>query len=315
MTVDDRIAELVTLLKSNRRVTRRDLQIRWECVPITVHRTIARARKKGYRIEARQGCYHLLKESSVEVPNLVLGAGELAALLGLTHWLEILGSGVLKSQLAPIRARLESDLEKQGLELAGWKERIRLLPMHYRRVNPDLLHCAAQATLQRKKVEFEFKGTRDAKFRLRQVSPQTLVRYRDNWYLDARDHASSSLRCFALSRMRNLRILRDSAQEIPRRELDGHFAKSYGIFAGRPRRYATLIFSGEAARFVSEEQWHPDQRLTLLADGRWSLKFPCGDIRELARDVMRYADEVVVAGPEDLRLAVDKMVHRAAKNR
>lgn len=312
MTVDERIGVLVSLLKVGRRITRRDLEVKWKCTSITVHRTIARAREKGFEIEVRAGRYHLRDNDAIELPGIRLGADELSALLGLTHWLDVLGSGILKARLAPIQARLEADLGRNGVELKEWKERIRMLPMHFRSVDPDLLQSSAEVTLQRIQAEFEFKGVRDAACRLRRVSPQSLVRYRDNWYLDAWDHAQSTLRCFALSRMRRFKAVSERARDIPRAELDAHFAASYGIFAGRAPRVARLVFSGEAARFVAEERWHPKQKASPLADGELRLEFPCGDIRELARDVMRYADEVRVLGPEELREAVRGMVRRAA---
>ncbi len=315
MTVDDRIAQLISMLKSGRRVTRKGLEAKWNCTAITVHRTLARAREKGFHIEPREGCYHLGEDARIELPGIRLGADELAALLGLSHWLEVLGSGVLKSHLAPIQKRLITDLERLGLGLGDWKERIRLLPMHFRPVDPDVLINTAQATLRRKQAGFEFKGSHDSGFRARMVSPQSLVRYRDNWYLDAWDHVRSELRCFALSRMRQFHVLAEAAQEVERLKLDAHFAESYGIFAGRARKIAKLVFTGEAARFIAEERWHPKQRVSLQADGRLRLELPCGDVRELARDVMRYADEVEVLGPDELRETVDAMIRRAAASR
>jgi proteasome accessory factor C len=289
--------------------------MKWECSALTVHRTIAHAREKGFSISPRKGCYQLEVDESIEIPGFRFAPEELAALLGLSHWLEVLGSGVLKERLGPIHTRLEAMLQKRNLDPAEWKERIRLLPMHFRPVDPDVLLGASRAVLQGKAVGFEYKGVRDSKFRLRKVSPQTLVRYRDNWYVDAWDGDESKLRSFALSRMRGFYLLQEAAQQIPRPRLDAHFAEAYGIFAGRARRTAKMVFSGEAARFIAEEHWHPNQRMSFLNGGRLRLEFPCGDVRELARDVMRYADEVEVIGPEELREAVAAMVRRATASK
>jgi predicted DNA-binding transcriptional regulator YafY len=112
--------------------------------------------------------------------------------------------------------------------------------------------------------------------------------------------------------MRDFHVLPEAAKEVERPKLDTHFAEAYGIFAGRARQMAKLVISGEAARYIAEERWHPKQRMSLQADGRLRLDLPCGDVRELARDLMRYVDEVEVLGPEELREAVDGMVRRAA---
>jgi predicted DNA-binding transcriptional regulator YafY len=314
MSVDHRISGLVSLLRAGRRFTRKDLQSKWGCSPLTVHRTLARAREKGFRIELKKGFYRLLEDSAIELPGLALGAEELAALLGLSHWLDVLGAGILKPRLAAIQSRLEKELNRLNLDLDAWKERVRLLPMHFRPVDPDILVGVSQATLLRKQAEFEYKGVRDRAYRMRQVSPQTLVRYRDNWYLDAWDHGNSDLRSFAISRMRRFRALTEPALDLRRADLDAYFGKSYGIFAGRPRRTARLLFSGKTARFISEERWHPDQRMSALPNGQVRLEFPCQDVRELARDVMRYADEVTVLGPVMLRKMVQEGIRTASRN-
>jgi predicted DNA-binding transcriptional regulator YafY len=64
----------------------------------------------------------------------------------------------------------------------------------------------------------------------REFSPQRLVHYRDNWYLDA--------------------VLKTG----------------YGLFAGEAERRAVLRFSPERAQWVSKEKWHPSQVGTLLAE-------------------------------------------------
>ncbi len=313
MSVTDRILDLIAHLRRGRRPTTNDLKSRWRCSKPTVYRTVDKAKKKGHLIEFRGGRYHLLDDGKIELPGIRLNADELAGLLGLSHWLETLSSGVLKSRLAPIHSRLKTDLEDQGLRVEDWENRIRLLPMQYRSVDPEILLDAARATLARHRVEFEFRGSRDERYRLRKTSPQSLVRYRDNWYLDAWDHEASKLRCFALSRMRAFRVMNTSAREISQRDLDAHFAESYGIFAGRADRKARVVFTGEAARFIAEEKWHPKQRMTSLPGGRLRLEMPCRDMRELARDVMRYVEDVESVEPSELREILAGRVKRAAE--
>ncbi len=316
MSVTERLDDLLSLLKSRPRgVEVKFLKERWNCSPETARRMLARAveeRRVSYVAEdVKRGRYRLDPEARIEAPGLFFHPDELASLLGLAHWMETLGPPVLKDRIDPIRALLEERLRAHGIASDAWGERIRLLPMHFRRVNPEILIAAADATLRRRRLELDYKGFEDADYRLRRLSPQSLVRYRDNWSLDAWCHESRGLRQFVLSRARGIRVLGGEAREVPREKLDAHFAKPYGIFAGRARHKALLIFEGKAARIVAEECWHPKQRSLDLMDGRFRLEFPCGDVRELARDVMRFADEVRVESPPELREAVEGMVKRA----
>ncbi len=69
------------------------------------------------------------------------------------------------------------------------------------------------------------------------------MHYRDNWYLDAWDHGKRALRTFAVERIRDPRLLDLHAKDIAENKLNHHFTASYGIFAGKPKRKALLIFT------------------------------------------------------------------------
>lgn len=316
MSPRSKTLDLIGLMRKRKRgLRRKDLELRWSCSAATVRRVVQEAKDEfGLPIfyDPSQGAYLCDTELAVELPGLWFGDEELAALLGLSHWLDAQASGILRDLLDPLRARIESMLHDREIRFADWRERIRFLPMAARAVQPGLLPPVARAVLDRKRLAFAYKGVHAAGYTQREVSPQALVRYRDNWLLDAFCHKQNALRSFALSRMKDARVLPQSASEIPRKELDRHFAEAYGIFAGRARYKASLVFEGLAARLVEGESWHPEQKLHALPGGKVRLEFPCGDLRELVRDLMRYADEVTVDGPERLRKDLADMVARAA---
>ena len=79
---------------------------------------------------------------------------------------------------------------------------------------------------------------------------------------------------------------------------------SYGIFAGSPQAWARLRFSPQRARWVKNEQWHPEQRQVLAADGSLELEVPYSDERELVGDVLRHGAQVQVLAPPALQARV-----------
>ena len=91
---------------------------------------------------------------------------------------------------------------------------------------------------------------------------------------------------------------------MPATELDENFASSYGIFSGKPKDTAVLRFSAERARWVADEQWHPQQIGKFLHDGRYELQLPYADSRELIMDILKHGAEVEVILPAVLRQAV-----------
>jgi predicted DNA-binding transcriptional regulator YafY len=138
----------------------------------------------------------------------------------------------------------------------------------------------------------------------REISPQRLVHYRENWYLDAWCHMRNALRTFSMDRVQAAEICATRAMDVPEAELDEVLGSGYGIFAGRDVTWAKLRFSPAAARWVAAESWHPKQRGSYEADGSYILEIPYSDDRELVRDILRHGADVEVVTPASLREAV-----------
>jgi predicted DNA-binding transcriptional regulator YafY len=65
-------------------------------------------------------------------------------------------------------------------------------------------------------------------------------------------------------------------------------------------QWATLLFSREVARWVSNERWHPKQKGHLLNDGSYELKIPYSKDTELLMDILKYGTGVKVIAPKEL---------------
>src|SRR5690606_33394827 len=140
----------------------------------------------------------------------------------------------------------------------------------------------------------------------REISPQRLVHYRDNWYLDAYCHLREDLRSFSVDAIRAAHMLEAPAQEVAEDRLEALLGSGYGIFSGETVAWARLRFTPERARWVSAEQWHPSQRTRFEDDGSFVLEVPYSDPRELLMDVLRHGAEAEVLGPPELRAAMKR---------
>ena len=147
----------------------------------------------------------------------------------------------------------------------------------------------------------------------RVISPQRLVHYRDNWYVDAWCHLRKDLRSFAVDAIRAAEPLDERAKEIPKAELDDYLKGGYGIFAGKKVAWAKLKFSPLAARWVATQNWHSKQKGELEKDGSYCLSLPYSDDRELVMDILKYGPDVEVLEPEALRKRVAGQLGAAAK--
>ena len=135
----------------------------------------------------------------------------------------------------------------------------------------------------------------------REVSPQRLVYYRANWYLDTWDHLRNDIRSFSLDAVRKAEMLATKARDVPDAQLDEVLAAGYGIFGGRKVQWAVLRFSAERARYVSLEEWHPKQKARWEKDGRYVLEVPFSSEKELVMDILKHGAEVEVLAPPSLR--------------
>lgn len=277
------------------------------CSRATLYRDIAFLRDAlGAPIESGDGeeatfRYAADEAERFELPGLWLTSEELAALLALNELLGRSDPGVLAGALAPFRARIERLLSDHASGRTLPVERIRVLASGSRRLDQGVFRTVAGALLNRQRLKFGYRARSTDAPTDRVVSPQRLAHYRDNWYLDAWDHSRDALRSFALDRMRAPASLDEPALDREATELDAHLASSYGIFSGAPKAWATIRFSPHAARWVADEHWHSQQEGTRLPDGRYELKLPYSNSRELLMDVLKYGPDAEIVAPVSLR--------------
>ena len=142
----------------------------------------------------------------------------------------------------------------------------------------------------------------------RRVSPQRLIYYRDNWYLDAWCHLRQGLRSFSIDAIQALEITSKAAVEIDALELNRELESGYGIFSGAATREAVLRFSPEIARWISRETWHPEQSSNYDHDDFYILRVPYSQDTELVMDILKYAAAVEVLEPPELRARVKQRI-------
>ena len=65
-----------------------------------------------------------------------------------------------------------------------------------------------------------------------------------------------------------------------------------------------LRFSPAAARWVADEEWHPEQVGRLEKGGHYVLEVPYADPTELIMDILRHGHHVEVLEPAALRVEI-----------
>ncbi|OGT22413.1 MAG: hypothetical protein A2V90_03295 [Gammaproteobacteria bacterium RBG_16_57_12] len=262
----------------------------------------------GYRYDEAPGA------APFELPGLWFNPTEIHALLTCHQLLASLQPGLLEPHIRPLQQRLRKILDESDHSWEEVARRVRILPHATRRVPPEHFSAVASALLTRKRLRLQYHGRARGEATEREVSPQRLVHYRDNWYLDAWCHLRGSLRTFSLDSIQHAERLDQPTHDIPEDELDQYFSSAYGIFSGHADHMAILRFTPERARWVAHEHWHPGQQGEWLSDGRYELRIPYGDPRELIMDILKFGPDVEIVCPEELRRAVKKRMAQTLRH-
>jgi proteasome accessory factor C len=303
----DRIFQLHVILSQRRTpIPLEELMAKLECSKSTVLRTINTLKNHlnaPVVFDADAGGYKYGKPETgeaFELPGLWFTAHELQALALMQRLIKDAGGGLLEEHFGALAKRLDELTKHQRLNLGEAAQRLRFPAIAARPAGTNF-NTVAQATLKRQKLWLEYHARSTDEVTERTVSPQRIVHYREAWYLDAWDEGKDALRSFSIDRIRRATVLDERALDVPEAELDDHYATAYGIFGGKADKVAVLRFTPERARWVADEQWHPQQEGTWLADGSYELRIPYREAQELVMDVMRHGPSVEVIAPTLLR--------------
>jgi predicted DNA-binding transcriptional regulator YafY len=306
----ERLYKIQRLLESGRPISAVEFLQKLEVSRATFRRDLSYLRDRlGAPIEwDTEASGYVLKnaaradQKAHALPGLWLSEQEIHGLLTAIQLLTSLElQGLISTQIKPLRERLENLLAQESYSVEEIRHRIHLAPLGHRHAADSLFQVVSHGLLSRKRVFIRHFGRKEAEVTEREVSPQRLTYYRDNWYLDAFCHLRDDLRMFALDAIEDAKVLDKPAVSVDDAVLKQEFDRSYGIFAGRQVNTAVLKFSPFRARWVAKEIWHPDQKSSLLDDGSYVLEVPFSDDRELILDLLRQGKEVEVLAPIELR--------------
>ena len=299
------IEDFMTSLEISRATFKRDLDYLRDRMnaPIVYDRSMG-----GYRFDKPNA------GDKIELPGLWFSEKEATALVLMQHLLANLDtSGLLSPHIAPLMDIVDGILGQSEVSAKELRKRIKVFGMSARKNVLENFEEVGVSLLKRQRLQLSFYSKGKNELTERAVSPQRLIFYRDNWYLDAYCHFRKGLRSFAMDGIRTAHVLEDKATEVPEKELHENFAESYGIFSGKATQRAKLRFTPEKARWVSAETWHGQQVSSFDKDGNYTLEFDYNQDPELVMEIMKHGDGVEVMGPASLKSKVRAELEKALK--
>ncbi len=251
-------------------------------------------RYRRYRITAGLSALFLVP-SAEELADLELAAqmlherGESARAASLRD----LGRRNLAALRERQRTRLEPDVETLTLTQLPVTT-----PGPHVAVDPGILSACQTALLAQKLLRFGYPSA-SGESRTRTAAARGLL-IGSRSYLVATESESADPVLFRLDRLSDVEITGSAAWPDPEFDLDSYRAKSFGVYQERPFR-VHLVFDAQVAESAGSFRFHPGQEVARLDDGRLSVEFTSGGLRELAWHLMTWGPTVTVVSPEGLR--------------
>lgn len=312
----ERFYKIERMLRELRVVTFATMRERLEVSPATLKRDLEYMRNRLHApidYDREAGGYRLAESAHAaeryELPGMWFSPAEIHALLTMQHLIANLRTGgLIGPHLAAVTKRLQAALGQGTGDVDELRRRVKVLGMATRDIRLEHFELVGSALLRRRQLRIVYFARGRGEESERDISPQRLVHYRDNWYLDAYCHVRDDLRSFAVDAIREADMRDTPAIDVPEDELDARLGSGYGIFSGKDVTWATLKFTPARARWVSAEQWHPAQRSRTESDGSYVLELPYSDPRELVMDILRHGADVEVLAPPALRAEAQRII-------
>jgi predicted DNA-binding transcriptional regulator YafY len=150
------------------------------------------------------------------------------------------------------------------------------------------------------------------------VDPYQIV-FRDGfWYLVAFCHLRDEIRLFRVDRIQQLELTADSFLKPTGFDLEAYLGSAWQMERGQEFGF-TVRFSGDAARYVQETQFHPSQQVQALGERQQAIgdndeviftAKACG-LKSVARWILAFGSEAEVLEPIELRELVIKQIQVA----
>lgn len=264
-------------------------------------------RERGYILEDKGW-----SSGKLGLPKAWFSASEIYALLMIHELASHIGPGLLTEHLQPLITRVTLMLSAAEDTPEDVRARVRLLNSASKRSGSPYFEIVARAAVKRRRLKLLY-FTRSRNDRSeRVVSPQVIVHYKENWYLVAWCHKADGLRMFALDAIEEAVLMKEPAKSVAKKLVEEIVGRDFGIYFGKERKLAKLLFTAKQAPWVRSETWHKDQVGESTDDGGFLLTVPYSDPRELVLEILRYGPDVRVLEPTELQQVVAQRLRAAA---
>jgi hypothetical protein len=296
-------AQILELLEISTATFKRDLtKLRDRLnLPIVYDRGL-----RGYRLEKAS--------SPKDLSGFFFSKDEILVFSAIQYILTQFDPNLFNSKLKPLNAKIEFLMNDIGLNEADVMSRIKFLHSRKRKINYEIFESLVKATFNKKRVSINYLGSDNSISNDRVISPQQIVYYKDNWYIDAWCHFRNDVRTFSVDAINMCTQREDASIELNISEIQKIFRIDYGIFIGKEKQWAKIKFNTKNISWIIREEWHPDQKTYFDVHGWFFLELPYSDSREILSEILKFGNNAIVIQPEELRTSHISILKKSLDN-
>ena len=168
-------------------------------------------------------------------------------------------------------------------------------------LDESTLQLVIKGALDKRILAFEYKKAGANNPESRSVEPFHVTNYLGKWYLIARDRRRKAMRTFLLSRASNLKLQNETFQIPKDFSADDYLWSSFGIWSKSGDHEIAIRVLPRLADYVSENVWHPTQRIEATDDGSIIVHFRLGGLEEISQWILGWGDQAEALQPFELR--------------
>jgi predicted DNA-binding transcriptional regulator YafY len=284
-----RLGQLLKIFMEKEKISTTWLSKHFQTTPRTIQRDLLLLKESGFPLhEIQKGIHQMSKDL---VKNLeVFDDTELALVVALKNIVGQLGQpfqkaadGVLDRlydcvSSMPVFVKIDDAVQLDSAQLSRIVKAIR----------------------EKKQVTFQYasdKGSHPA-----QIDPYRVVYYTGFWYLIGNEPATGILKRYALDKIRDLRLSRNSFKEVPG-DLDGILQHSANIwFTGDAPIEITVLINPRVSHYFKRRRMYPTQEIKEeRPDGSMVVTFRVGNYEAIRNILKSWIPNLVILAPDDFR--------------
>jgi len=256
------------------------------------------------------------------LPSVVLSEGELMGLLLGARMVDQYEGTPVAAELRRLFSKLTELLpNKISLRPELLFSRFTFTSPPTKPVNPDVWATVVRGLLDQRTLKIRYRrfGEETRQKKWSRINPVHIANLQGEWYVFAVHAGYDDVRQFALPRIEAAELTDCPFDMPPDFDPDALLAGTFGRYAGDGKTHRVrLLFDKEVADWITERQWHPDQKLKRRRNGDVELSFPAKGLFEVQRWVLSWGRWARVLAPRELMMAVGeelKSIHAGVARR